>query len=643
MAAGSVCQQYNAGELSQEVSRGEEAAADAVALHERLVAYVHALAPPHEARSGVWVEHSYARARGAAHAPASHVRVLLAPRAASAAEPDDLVDVERLDPAPPEPPAPRRPARARSPGTDADDDGAEDDWEPRVSALAPGAAHARLADRALSALRRLRLARLAAGRAAAREHLRVAARRLRLALVAAAAAPGPQAQRPGPWLHATLLAYMPRAVRRMYDEVTSELRRAAPRLAERMMGGRAPPPRREPLAAVGPAVGAEGSPWLLWLGGGSERQDRRWRRRLSALLHTRLLAPPAPGAAPPDAWCGALAGATRAALAEALAEAGERPVILGGAGMGATLCLALAGAAGGVGAGRVCGLMLLAPPLLTAEGPRDSPDDPLAEIRLPMLVVAGTGAAQSWRGAVRSMCRRGGAGGEGRRAGSEARRVLEVRGADDLLRVPAAVRCRRPLPQHALDAAIAEECARWALDAAERGASGAEESPPPRPPRRRPAAGATDDEDYAHSPQASGRAERVAEAGEAGEGRMVSRGSGATPLALLPPRRAAPAPPAPPALAAADIMRLPIVFADDEGQYRSPEPEPAPDTPVTVTSGDSARRGAYSRVIVASRGGRAARGAREGPAGAGAGGGAGGARPLLLRRAVRLVPRAAPR
>lgn len=60
-----------------------------------------------------------------------------------------------------------------------------------------------------------------------------------------------------------------------------------------------------------------------------------------------------------------------------------------------------------------------------------------------MLVVAGTGAAQCWRGAARELTR-----GE---AGS--RRLLELRGADDALRLPAAL--RRRLPQHAIDAAVA--------------------------------------------------------------------------------------------------------------------------------------------------------------------------------------------
>lgn len=315
-----------------------EASAEASALHERLVAYVHALAGghvstalltasstsarqecdaprcPQDARSGVWVEHSYARSRGAAHAPPAHVRVLLAPRL----EPEpDAVDVERAEPPPPELPAPPEPADG------ADDSDEDDEWEARVAALAPSAVHARLASHALDTLRRMRLARLAAVHGHARlEAARAAARRLRRALAAASALPAPHQQRPGAWLHATLHAYMPRGVRRLYAELARELRRAAPLVAERSMGGSAPPPRADPLGAVGAPVPAHGSPWLLWVGCGCARQDERWRRRLGALLHTRVLH--AGGAAPaaPEAWCAAVAGSVRAALADTLAEAG---------------------------------------------------------------------------------------------------------------------------------------------------------------------------------------------------------------------------------------------------------------------------------------------------------------------------------
>ncbi|RVE46805.1 hypothetical protein evm_008589 [Chilo suppressalis] len=131
------------------------------------------------------------------------------------------------------------------------------------------------------------------------------------------------------------------------------------------------------------------------------------------------------------------------------------------------------------------------------------------------------------------------------------------------------------------------------------------------------------------------------------EGRVVSRGA----VTLIPPRRADPAPHVAPhaaphvaphaaPLAAADIMDMPIVFADDD-PAPPPPPPPAPDTngvsgggdgDVTVTSGVPLK---YTRVIVASRGG----GAGAGAGGAGAGGEERGSRPLLLRRGLRLVHR----
>lgn len=222
-----------------------------------------------------------------------------------------------------------------------------------------------------------------------------------------------------------------------------------------------------------------------------------------------------------------------------------------------------------------------------------------------------------------------------------------------------------------------EECARWAIETATLG--GDEPSARERPRRRdvRGAGGgaraADDEEEYAHLPaagrppaplpaasrppappaplvplSAESRADKLMEtvadgtsSGRRGataaqeapnsvalcSGRVVSRGSGATPLALLPPRRRAGSPSAPtvpvaPTLAAADIMRLPIVFADDEAVE-----EPAA-SPVTVTSGSR-----YTRVIVASRGARGGVRASRG--------GVRSARPVLLRRGLRLLPRAA--
>ncbi|KAJ8720470.1 hypothetical protein PYW07_012513 [Mythimna separata] len=633
MATGSVCQQLTGSEQSHEMDEAEQASAEATALHERLVAYVHALAGAHEQRSGVWVEHSYARARGAPHAPAATVRVLLAP--CVPAERAD-VDVEREDPPPPALPAP-------APEPEHDDSDAEpaDDWEARVTALAPSAVHLRLAEQALDTLRRMRLERLAGGGAGDDAAARSAARRLRLALAGAAAHAGAHAQRPAAWLHATLHAYMPAHVRRQYGALLGWLARAAPRLAARLAGA-AVPAARSPLARVGRSLGAEARPWLVWVGCGRGRLDARWARRLGALLHTRVLGAGGGAAATPEAWCAAVAGSVRAALADTLAEAGSRPVILGGIGAGAALVTALAGGAAGVR-----GLLLLAPPLLTAEGARDTPDDALADVRLPMLVVAGTGAAASWRGAARELAR----------ARPDVRRVLELCGADDALRLPAHLQRRLRLPQHALDAAVAEECARWAIETATHGGDEA----PARERRRRDARvervlRVDDEEEYAHLPAAArgplaapdSRPDKLTESvaepagrrGAApleassslalGSGRVVSRGSGATPLALLPPRRRV-EPSEAPALAAADIMRLPIVFADDEAALEEPAA-----SPLTVTSGSR-----YTRVIVASRGGPLGPGrARVRPGGERPGGGVRPTRPVLLRRGLRLLPRA---
>ncbi|KAF9414899.1 hypothetical protein HW555_007290 [Spodoptera exigua] len=433
MATGSVCHQGSGSSLPHEMGEDtDETGLKASALHERLVAYVHALAGGHEPRCGVWVEHSYARARGAAAGPAHGLRVLLAPRLVA----DSALDVERLEPAPPD--LPDDDDALRSLQEDDADCEPDDDWEARLVAAAPSAAHARLAQCVLDVLRRLRLQLLGGGRAA--DAVRCAARRLRLALGAAAARPAHA------WLHAALQAQLPRGPRRLYDATLASLRRAAPRLAERVTGAQGPVASDSALSAVGASVGAggPGAPWLLWVSCGRARQDQRWVRRLGALLHTRLLAGGAGGAGgaalAPDAWCGAVAGGLRAALGAALAEAGERPVVLGGAGPGAALAAALAASS------RARALLLLAPPLLTAEGERDAAEDALAELRVPALVVTGSGAAQCWRGAAQSWRSA---------ARDQSRRVLELRGADDWLRLAAGARRRRRLAQDAVDAAVA--------------------------------------------------------------------------------------------------------------------------------------------------------------------------------------------
>ncbi|XP_052742260.1 uncharacterized protein LOC128198865 isoform X2 [Bicyclus anynana] len=501
-------------------------AAEAAALHERLVAHVRALSGEDE--RGVWGEHSYARARAAPPAQ----RVLLAPPPPAPAPCLDVLAPPAPAPALPDPPAPPE----HDDDEDDDDDDDDEQWEERMCAAAPGAEHARLVRAVGDALRDLRLQRAARagslGRRARREGARQAARRLRRALAPCwGGAAG--------WLLGALPAALPRALRRLLDEALGELRRAAPRLAARLPPARAPSP--EPLDAVGPALGPDApGPWLAWAPSGCAALDERFARRLGALLHTRRLAGGGGAArAAPDRWCAARAAEARAALSGVLAAAGARPVVLGGAGAGAALAAWLA-AEGGVRA-----LLQLAPSARTAEGA------PAEEGALPRLAVRG-GAA-------------GAAGG--------ARRELVLAGADEALRLPARLRARLALPQQALDAAVAEECARWASDVTD------------------PAGGA-----------ALGGTRAI----EIVEGRSISRATGGSPLALPAPRRAEPA------LAAADIMQLPIVFADDEPpldasaapappRARSP---PAPD--LTVTSGNP--RGAsppravrYARVLVAKR------------------------------------------
>ncbi|XP_059062804.1 KAT8 regulatory NSL complex subunit 3 [Achroia grisella] len=530
-----------------------DTAESAAALHERLVAYVHALAGGPESRSEVWVEHSYARARSGSTA-GGEARELLAPRPPRDCE----LDVERLSPPPPAPLEPE----IDDYGGDSDDD----DWESRMAAIAPGPAHARLVAAAADALRDMRLARLAGcGAGAARD----AARRMRLALAPLWVWPGPPQQRPPAWLHAVLLAYLPPARRRDYDDIIAQLRYLVPRLSERLLLGRVPPPAVDPLAVVGPAAPDTG-PLVAWLSCGG---DARWRRRLRALVSLRELRAP-PGAGCPQRAVASVAACLRGQLADLIAEAGSRPVVVGGAGAGAALAAALGGARA---------KLLVAAPLRTAEGAAR-----VAGGRA-LLVVGGAAA-------------RGGRPPAGA-AGAAGVRALLVAGADDQLRLPGRLRRRMRLPQHALDAAIADECARWVHEIAE------EEETSQDPSRVN-----TSELTYFKlsiraedvSPERIERTERERTTGgnrsiEIVEGRVVSRVCGSRPLPLAPPRRRLP-------LAAADILQLPIVFADDDPTPANPVPpappvapvSPAPPAPpaVTVTSG----RPRFARVILAKRG-----------------------------------------
>ncbi|CAH0727298.1 unnamed protein product, partial [Brenthis ino] len=541
----------------------EEEAIDPTTLHELLVKHVLDVSGELNSRLDVWGEHSYARARGAA--PNSQIRVLLSPLE-PAPEADEFVDVE-AEPRPlPALPLDREPEDEDGGGEDEDED---DEWEERLMELTPSAALRRLAAAALGALRDLRLARLAGreargGRWARREGAAAAARRLRRALA-------PHWAGGAAWLHAALLAALPRTLAPLYAEVLAELRRQLPRLGRAAAGtarlGAAPGAARGGRRASAPG------PWLAWAPSGSAAEDERWVRRLGALLHTRLLRAPAAASAapaPPERWCAALAHEARGALADVLADAGRRAVVVGGAGAGAALGVWLA-----AGATRARGLLLLAPPLLTAEGPRDAPEDILEEVEIPLLAVVGGGAAQCWRGAAAELAGRG-----------EARRVLVLAGADDALRLPRAHRLRLRLPQHALDAAVAEECARWALEVAE------SPEPPPRARRKGTSTGLESD-DIRPPPTANRSIEII-------EGRVAPR--------------------APPALAAADIMQLPIVFADDEPPASAP-PTGAPPAPAPPAPARGSAQLRYTRVIVAKRP----------PAGV--------ARPVLLRRRAAHAPR----
>ncbi|OWR40665.1 hypothetical protein KGM_203562 [Danaus plexippus plexippus] len=400
-------------------------------------------------QTGVWGEHSYARPRGVAPDPL--IRTLLAPRPSSPDE-GDVLDVEGSPPSPPGLPLDVDDSR----DSEQDDhDGDDEDWEKRVAALAPTAGHARLARDAAVALRGLRLERLAGrgGRWDRTDGARAATRRLRRALAShwtsGAAA----------WLHSTMTTSLPRSLRAHYDEVLAELWRTVPRLAERLAAPRPLVIQNDPLAVVGEAAGERTRPVASV---GAERQrdggcalgeaPRGLDPRAGAGPSRAAHAGPRPGPVVRDPGA---RGANRPHRAALGGRTEARVAGRGGRWRGS-------GVVAGDGRGRrSCSrrLVLLAPPLLTAEGPRDAAEEPADEPDLPLLCVSGSAGASCWRSAAAELCR-------GAPRGA-CRRVLVVSGADDRLRLPRACRRRLGVPQEALDAAVSEECARWSLDVAE--------------------------------------------------------------------------------------------------------------------------------------------------------------------------------
>ncbi|KAI8442258.1 hypothetical protein MSG28_005828 [Choristoneura fumiferana] len=293
---------------------GEEAEGDdeARVLQPRLLALVRAASGEPEGRAGVWMEHSYARAKSGAGA----VRVLLA--RSTSPGPTEL-DVVTPPPNPIRVPGDEPPPEI----AESDEDETQPDWEARVLALAPTPVYHRLARTAIDALLDFRLARLAGGpnvsASVHRDDARNAARLLRSALAPLWAASGPHGG-PVSWLVTTVSAHAGKALGALWREMLCELRGAVPRLAARLVPA-PPPPPPDPLDRIGPAVSGSGpGPWLVWVVVGAE--EARWPRRLRALLHTHVVRADGGAPAAPEAWCAAGAAAARQALLDVIAEAG---------------------------------------------------------------------------------------------------------------------------------------------------------------------------------------------------------------------------------------------------------------------------------------------------------------------------------
>ncbi|GBP10795.1 KAT8 regulatory NSL complex subunit 3 [Eumeta japonica] len=608
-----------------------------------------------ENRSSVWMEHSYARARMCngednIDGKINDMRGLLVrqiphcPDCHPAMNPTESLDIEAIDP------------EAVPPSIlsydDSDEDNESDfvtdddetsDWEEKILLLAPSSSHQRLATAILKILHSLRLARLATAPGAARVDVtRTHARQLRRVFAPFWGGEEPSDEQPVPWIHSVLNTNLPRVFALLYNKLVSELRRMVPRLCKRLTTERLPAPARDPplLFGTGPRVEpASNRPLLIWIPSGHDRLDERWECRLRILLPVHRIPTPILVCSGVEAWCTGVVGAIRTALSALEAQTPHSILALGGVGAGAALALQLAG---GVGSGAPRPLLLLAPPLLTAEGSRDTPDDPIADTPHPILFVVGQNAMQSNACTASNIVER-------RRAAGRRARLIVAGGADDLLRLKTRTRQHLRLPQHAFDAAIAEECARWIYEILE-----GDSAPPAK--RMRPLSPVTlsvaSTTMYQEPIQCllvllihrlSYQVTKITDERNNSMVRCVrgvlTRGRGGTPVSYpLSRRRTTQAVP-PPASAATpvtsidltgqEILDLPIVFADDDNEMTSDvlgtSPATVPLQPKPQVSIVTPKEQKYTKVIVAKR--------------ASGGGSAPGARPIIVRSgsSVRLI------
>lgn len=428
-------------------------------LHDKFAAYIQALTGFTEPTSLVWMEHSYARAwratPGAGAAAGGAPRTLLVRRAPRC--PDchgdtadcNVVDVETVEKEV-EPPLPiEESPPLEKPLGDEDmneESGEEVDWEEKLESLAPSVTHKRLVMEVIDCIRGLRMSRLAGAPRSAVPF----ARRLRhiLAQYWHYTASSTQ-QKPVMWMHAVLAAYLPRPFLLCYNDMLSVLKTKIPSLLDRMGAGHVQPANLNP--ALPPLPGQpppDPSTLLLWVPSGRDAKDNRWTERIKAVWPVHRV-PAAQGmSGEVGSVCVSLVCAARARAAALLAEQPRARLVLAGHGAGAALAIQVAmsiqcnSSSGGIG-----GLILLAPPLLTADGPRGAPDDCIYDLLCPILFVVGQNAMQcTVQDAEEIRCKL--------RRWS---RLVIVGAADDQLRLAATKLRSERATQEMVECALAEE------------------------------------------------------------------------------------------------------------------------------------------------------------------------------------------